>query len=468
MKKYPFVLFLIAFTLVFFSSSCKKVNGFSKGNLSFSADTLVFDTVFTTIGSTTKQFKIYNKENKTVTIDEVELMGGANSPFRMNLDGLSGTTFSDLNLAGNDSLFVFVDVTLQVNNQTNPMVIQDSIRFRTNGVDQYVQLAVWGQDMYYHYSNLAPGSISLDLNEGTWPNDKPHLIYGAAFVDEDKTLNIQAGTDIYLHKNALLYVYKGTLNMNGSLNNEITVQGDRLEADYDDVMGQYYGIYFDSARPSTINYTNIKNGITGIHAFDRHPANASTDYTVTITNSKISNNANNGVFIYMGARIKAENCVISQNGAFALLVLVGGDFNFNHCDLLGYNGQSQNQAVGIVNHFDDGTANYVGSINEGFIRNCVIYGSLTSEIGFDISDPDLVTLNFDIRNCLIKKETIGTEAYYVNNLWNTEPQFEDVSLDKYKFPTTSPLYQSADVSFPTNSGTNIEGLIVSPANIGAY
>jgi hypothetical protein len=130
--------------------SCKKNNLLSKKNLEFSVDTLVFDTVFTTIGSTTKQFKIYNKESKTVQIDQIELMGGQNSPFRMNVDGNMGTSMSNLRIEGKDSLFVFVEVTLDINSQTLPMIVEDSIRFRTNGKDQYVKLAVCGQDMYFH------------------------------------------------------------------------------------------------------------------------------------------------------------------------------------------------------------------------------------------------------------------------------------------------------------------------------
>ena len=256
MKKYSFIPYIVVLVILVFNSGCKKKNSFSNGNLSFSRDTLVFDTVFTTIGSTTKQFKIYNNDNKAVNIDKIQLMGGENSPFRINVDGTPGKTFSSITLPGNDSLFVFIEVTLKVNNSTNPMVIEDSIRFTTNGVDQYVQLRVWGQDMYYHYSYLGPGNNVYDTNEGVWPNDKPHLIYGAAIVDEDKSLTIQSGTKIFMHKNALLFVYKGTLNINGTLNNEVTIEGDRLESDYDDISGQFYGVYFDNAKPSTIcHYT---------------------------------------------------------------------------------------------------------------------------------------------------------------------------------------------------------------------
>ena len=130
LKKQLYLFLILSFGLVILSTSCKKKNFLSKKNLSFSIDTLVFDTVFTSIGSTTKQFKIYNKENKTVNITDIELMGGDASPFRMNVDGIMSTKIQDIELEGKDSLFTFLEVRLKVNNQTNPMVIRDSIRFR--------------------------------------------------------------------------------------------------------------------------------------------------------------------------------------------------------------------------------------------------------------------------------------------------------------------------------------------------
>ena len=124
-KKQLYFFFILSFGLVILTTSCNKKNFLSKKNLSFSIDTLVFDTVFTNIGSTTKQFKIYNKENRTVNITDIELMGGESSPFRMNVDGIMSTQIQNIELEGKDSLFVFVEVTLAVNGQTLPMIIED-------------------------------------------------------------------------------------------------------------------------------------------------------------------------------------------------------------------------------------------------------------------------------------------------------------------------------------------------------
>lgn len=425
-----FLSIIIIIALYFSNTGCSKKNFFSKDNLTFSVDTLVFDTVFTTIGSTTKSFKIYNPESKTVQIDEVELMGGEDSPFRMNLDGLIGHNFSNIRIEGNDSLFVFVEVTLNVNNQNSPLIIEDSIRFQTNGKDQYVKLAVWGQDAYFHYK---------DLNEGIWPNDKPHVIYGYAAVDSAKSLTIQAGTQVHLHKNSLLYVYKSTLNIQGTLGNEVVFQGDRLEQDYQEVTGQYYGIYFQQAKPSTIDYAILKNGTSGVHLYSEDPTN--TGYTLTMTNTVIQNEARYGVFIYSGAKVKAENCIISKNGTHALLVLEGGDFNFNHCNLLGY-GSSQNPAVGISNfytNYQTATTN-VGSINEGVLYNCVLTGNIATELAIDTIQMSGVNLNFDFKNCLIKSETIQTDAFYQNIFWNNNPLFTDPTIYDFSFSINSILH----------------------------
>lgn len=429
-------------------TSCKKTVLFSKGNLSFSKDTVVFDTIFTTIGSTTQQFKFYNNDNKAVIVEDIQLMGGTNSPYRINVDGVSGTNFSDIELPGNDSLFVFVEVTLDPNNGLNPMIIEDSIRFRTNGTDQYVQLAAWGQDAYFHYSYISQGIF--DLNEGTWPNDKPHVIYGAAFVDSAKTLNIQAGTDIYLHKGAMLYNYKGVLNIDGTMTNPVTLQGDRLESEYDDVSGQFYGIYMQEALESTIDYAIIRNGTAGIHLFSEDASN--TGYTLNLSNTVIENCARYGVFIFSGAKVKAENCIIGRNGTHGLLVLEGGDFNFNYCTIVGYDGgDDQAAAVGITNYYE-----FLASINEGTITNSVIYGNLEHELAIDtIGDPG-VTLNFMFENNLIRSATVFTDAFFQNNIWNQNPQMLNPNGGDYHWLSSSPLNGAANSGFTmTNPETGI-------------
>lgn len=458
------ILFLVILTST--SLSCKKNTSFSKNHLNFSQDTLVFDTIFTTIGSTTKQLKIYNLNNEPIRIESISLKNGNNSPFRLNVDGKADVNFSNLEIAPNDSIYAFVDVKLSVNNQNLPMVVEDEIEFTTNGKTQVIQLAVWGQDIHYHYSDILNGTV-LDFNEGIWENDKPHLIYGAAIVDEGKSLTIPAGTKIYLHKNARLIIYKASLNIEGTLGNEVTFQGDRLESDYNNVTNQYYGIYFDSARTSSINYLELKNATVGIHLFGNNDLNAPDDFTLTITNSKILNNGYYGVLSYRGSSISVENSIISNNESFGFLSLVGGKFNFNHCNVLGYKSSNQSQAFGVINYFTENDLTYISSV-EGKVTNSIIYGYNENEIGFDtLTNINGISINLDFQRNLIKKDTINLPLWYKNNsIWNTPPLFTNIPEYDFTLLPNSPAIGTGDNLFPYFNNLNINGEIVSPPNIG--
>ncbi len=437
------------------------------GNLAFSKDTVVFDTIFTTIGSTTQQLKVYNTTNSTLNIEEVRLMGGENSVFRVNFDGLSGTTFKNTEIESKDSLFLFVEVTLNINGQDLPMVVEDSILFRANGKDQYIILAAWGQDMYYHYSNLSGSSSGWDLNEGIWPNDKPHVIYGAAFVDSAKTLTIQAGTSIHLHKNSFLFNYKGTLNIEGTVTNPVTIQSDRLESFYNDVPGQYQGVYFKEALPSYFNHVIIKNGATGIHLEGAAPSNGTTP-TLTINNSLIYSHSYYGILSFAGARIKGENNVIAKNGIHAFVNLAGAAFDFNQCTFLGF-GQGTNQAaaVGISDNYSGNNQTIVTNI-DGRITNSIIYGTLNYELAINTDNIGTNQFFFD-RNFIWNAEPLEYPGITANNTWLINPKIKNQSAFDFSLMSDSPCKDAGSPMYPTINNTDIRGVLRLPLpDLGAY
>jgi len=430
---------LSAIALAMSTSSCKKDLLLSTDNLEFSVDTVLFDTVFTSIGSITKRFKIYNRSNRPVIVDEVRLAGGSASSYRFNLDGVSGILFQDVRIPANDSLFGFVEVTLGENNLNGPLIIEDSILFSTNGVEQRVLLAAWGQDAYFHYN---------DVNSGVWPNDKPHVVYGFAGIDSAQVLTIPAGTNIYLHKNSLIYVFKGSLHIAGEVNNKVTIQGDRLEAFYDDVKGQYYGVYFQEALPSLIEHAVIKNGTAGVHVFSEDPSN--TGYTVEIRNSEIYNHSSYGIFNYSGGKIKGDNLLVHNNNFYALFVLEGGDYNFSHCHFLGYGTDGNQPAVAIKNYFtrSDGIT-YIGGINEGTINNSVLFGNGENQLVYDtITQGGAVPIVYDYQYNLIQLASPVTgDPGFSNIIWNLNPLFTNLEELDYTFPSNSPLNNGGGALF---------------------
>ena len=117
-------IFLPLILLIAFISGCKKdeITTDPSSTVSFSADTILFDTVFTTIGSTTSILKVYNNNDQAISISSIQLEGASGSMYRMNVDGLPGTSFSDIEIEANDSLFIFVEVTVDPGNVNLPFV----------------------------------------------------------------------------------------------------------------------------------------------------------------------------------------------------------------------------------------------------------------------------------------------------------------------------------------------------------
>ncbi len=289
------------------SSSCKKDKFISdpSAKLEFSQDSVLFDTVFTTIGSSTKNIRIRNKNDKKIKISSVVLQGGAQSAFIINVDGSPGSSFKDIELAAKDSMYIFIQVNVNPTNQNSPLIITDKLIFTVNGNTQELPLEAWGQDAYYHYPTDAikfkdgsyfPYSTVGPAGTGTlvtWPNDKPHVIYGYLVADSAQTLIIKAGTRIYMNYKAGIWVFrKGEMQILGQKGNEVLIQGARREADYADEPGQWDRIWINEGSVNNvIDYAIIKNGYIGVQTelFASDFSNTINPRRLKITNTRIQN-----------------------------------------------------------------------------------------------------------------------------------------------------------------------------------
>jgi len=253
---------IVLFLALLSFQSCRKdefIDTNPSIKLAFSTDSILFDTVFTTIGSVTKQLKVYNNNDNTISISSIKLEGGSPSFYRINVDGEPSLEVRDVEIAAKDSLYIFIHVTIDPNNTNNPLVVADQIVFETNGNVQGVDLVAWGQDAYFYYYNI----ISFDYE---FKNDKPHVVYGYVIIDSSYTLSIEEGTNVYMHANSFLYVYRdGSLKINGTLDKPVTIQGDRLEEYYKDIPGQWNWIWLSAMSvDNEINYAIIRNSVRGV------------------------------------------------------------------------------------------------------------------------------------------------------------------------------------------------------------
>ncbi|NOZ47617.1 MAG: hypothetical protein GXO79_12675 [Chlorobi bacterium] len=435
-NKFTFI-YIISLLIIFFSCNKDEILTDSNVKLTFSTDTVMFDTVFTTIGSTTKRLKVYNTYDKTINISSVKLAGNTITNFRLNIDGDKVNSVSDLEILPNDSLYIFVEVTVDPNGENSPILIQDSIIFITNGNVQDIDLVAFGQDVH-----LINGQI---IETETWNNDKPYLIYNSMLVDSLKTLTINEGTQLHFHRNSSLIVL-GTLIVKGTVENPVVFQGDRLEPMYDDVPGQWGVIALIAGSTNNrIDHAIIKNGIVGIQVGEY---NKSVAPDLFITNTRIENMTTHGLYLF-NSTVVAANCLIANCGYYGAFMAVSGIHKFYHCTFANYFEYANrvDPTVLISNNISvnvDGVNNqYIGNMDVYF-GNSIIYGNNIEEIG--ISEATEANLNYKFENCLIKDSTfeheefpldLTDESHFVNIINNKNPRFKDINEYNYELDTLS-------------------------------
>lgn len=442
--------------MVLFFSECRKRDKITKDpsvKLAFSTDSILFDTVFTTIGSTTKRFKIYNPHSEKVIISDIRLVKGNQSNFRINVDGFPGPSISNVEIAANDSAFVFVQVTVDPNSANTPMVIYDQLQFNTNGNEQKVILEAWGQDAYFHKNEVICGDL-------TWPTDKPHVIYGLVAVGypnicEGSSLTIQPGTIVHGHVGGTILTYKSSLNAVGTSASPITFRGDRLEDyllyDADSVSGQWRGLYFIQANESKIENATIRNAVIGIQVDTLSAGNF-----VNLNKVKVENTLYSGI-VSQGGNIKAENCLFGNAGTNSAIISIGGTAEFNHCTFGNYwiDGIRKDPCLLVQDYYEYNGGAIHRPFTNVLITNSIIYGNIENEVVIDVIDETKVKLD----NCLYKQNADNsTPQFFNNSILNQDPLFENnTNLWIFKLKSGSPAINKGNISYPTQLNDDIDG-----------
>jgi hypothetical protein len=456
--KYLLLSITFIFLLVTGMQSCKKdvLNIDGNFKLSFSADTVYFDTVFVTLGSTTQRFKVYNNSNQRVKISAIRLASGANSFFRMNVDGIPGTQISDLEIGANDSIFVFAEVTIDPNNETNPFVVEDSILFETNGNMQKVKLLAYGRNADFYrptefptnglpaYSVLQCGTI--------WTKEKPKVIIGYLVVDTC-SLQIEAGTQVYMYNNSGLWIFPGgTLNVNGTLQDSVVFKGVRKEEEYEESPGQWDRIWINQGSTgNTINYAVIKNGNIGIQAELITEFDPTTERKLVVSNTRIRNMRTYGLYAN-NYNLEASNCLVSNCGSYALLAAGGGTYNFRHCTFANYwNETVRTEPVCAISNFlETNTAIQVADMNFSF-TNGIIYGNITNGNELIALGRPEALFNWNFSNTLLKIDNpdidLNNTANFTNVFVNEDPLFKDYTNQDYRLQVSSPAKDRGNLSF---------------------
>ncbi len=474
----------------------------SSGNLTFSRDTVFLDTVFSNIGSSTRTLKIYNKSSNNITIPNIQLGRGENSFYRLNVDGIAGKTFENIDILAKDSIFVFIEATIDFNQVTNP-IYTDSIVFDAGANVQDVKLVTLVQDAHFLFpkrdaqgikekivlgideegNEIAVEGFYLEDNE-VWTNDKPYVVYGYVGVNSNNSLTIEKGVKVHFHKNSGLLVEKdGTLKVNGERDEEVVFEGDRLEPFFSHIPGQWSAIWLRAgSKNHRINYAIIKNNIIGILM---DSIGSLSEPTLKISNTQIYNTSSFGL-LGRSANIEGKNLVIANNGQSSLACTIGGTYNFTHSTFANYwNSSIRNLPTVLVNNFvqftgSDGSESIlVRDLTAANFTNCIIEGSQNIEYFLDKVDGAL--FNFNFKNNLIKFDDFNGDftddplynfeniSIYQNNIINGEPDFKDVSHNEYIIGAESDGIEKADGNAALQVPFDILGINrTSKPDMGAY
>ncbi|MEO6844351.1 MAG: hypothetical protein ABI184_04200, partial [Ginsengibacter sp.] len=359
-----FFIFIILSAFIFFS--CKKDSFITSPNASLytSADTLSFDTVFTTVGSITQSFKIFNNNNQKLRLSQVKLSGGPSSPFKMNVDGTATSEIDNVEIDANDSLYVFVQVNVNPNSDSLPFILSDSIQIVYNGNIKLVQLQAYGQNAVFLKKQILNGNI-------TWNKSLPYVIIGGVQLDTNAVLNISPGTKIYLHADAPFLV-DGTLKANGTKENPVIFSGDRLDPDYKDLPASWPGIFFRSTSENNfLKHTIIQNAYQGVIA---QALSTTANPKVNLSQCIINNIYDAGI-LAINTTFYSDNSLISNCGS-NIEIEYGGDYRFINCTVASYgNGNiiHKNPVLQLSDYITQGVSNSTAPLN-AFFQNCIFWG----------------------------------------------------------------------------------------------
>lgn len=444
-------------------SSCKK-DGFltdQNASIGFSADSLNFDTIFTSRGSVTRSFLIHNPNDQKIQITSISLAGGNTSAFKINADGTAGPEIRNIEIAANDSIYVFATVLIDPDSNNLPFIVKDSIGILLNGHTRFVQLQAYGRNAKFLKNHIVSGTE-------VWNNEMPYVILGELIIEENSELIIEEGAGIYFHADAPMIV-NGSLLVNGDYfdSTKIVFQGDRLDEPYNKYPGSWPGIYFtETSNNNVLNYAVIKNSYRGISTENFLPGT-----TKVVLNQCIIENAYDAGILAIGSSMEVNNCVISNCGN-GIILGYGGEYLFQHVTAVNIANNyiiTKNPLLTVANYIVENNSIQLNSLKARFV-NSIFWGQ-GSLIEDEVKVLKEGNTEFDVEfeNCIwkIKKQP---EYGIFSNMINSDPLFDSINISEqyYNF-RLKPESPAIDAGKPLILPVDITGKTRGATpDIGAY
>ncbi len=388
-------------------------------NLTFSRDTVAFDTVFTSVGTSTIRLMVYNRNRNALLIQRI--WTDNSSAFMVNVDGENDLSrLTDIQLNGGDSLFVFIKAHIDPLKVNNPVLIEDNLHFAFNDKTQSVHLEAIGQDVH-----LIKSAERYTLrNNCTFNDDKPYLIYDTVAVQGKLTL--KAGARLFFHDKAAIIAYGG-VDAVGSLDKPIVLKGDRVDDLFDNVpyayvAGMWSGVYlFDLKGTGTksyrLEYVDILSANVGLYVYSEKETSLPA---LSLLNSRIHNHAVYGLVLY-NTNATVANTELS-NAASYCAYLEGGTHRFVHSTIASYFNSTDVRIQSTSRQ--DVAAVYINNLSKeaqpthASFHNCIVSGvrgnNLLVATPFEQYYTDTIT------GCYLKADSLNIPKATHNIYWQKE------------------------------------------------
>lgn len=394
--------------------------------LRFSSDTIRFDTVLTTIPSSTRMLTVYNRNKNGLRIQRVWMERMKDSPYQVNVDGISLSPAQeayDFEVRGGDSLMVFVKVLLPETGQDEPLVNNDRLMIQLeSGVVQSVVLTATAQDSYMWRGKIIHSDTTLC-------SGRPFVIYDSLVVAPDITLTLERGVQLYFHDKANLLVY-GRLDVRGVRDSMVVFRGDRTDRlfdylPYDNTPSRWGGIrLFAESTGNRFCGADIHSATFGI-ACD---SSSVDEEKLRLENSVLHNIGGDGLSV-LGNRIRVTNTQISNTLGHCVSV-VGGDVEFLHCTLAQFYPWEalRGKALYLANQ----RFNMSYPLYKAHFLNCIITGYSDDVIQGSIDDEeDNVDYLFD--HCLLNTVKSDDMRRFVGIVYEADEKDKDTCAREKNF-----------------------------------
>ena len=380
--------------------------------LTFSTDSVKMDTVFSTVGSRTYDFWVYNRSSRGVRLQRVSLQQGNQTGFRVNVDGsyldnAIGSVVTDLEVRSGDSIRVFVELTAPRNQQPDPQLVEDRLVFLLeSGVSQAVTLRGFAWDALLIDSLVVSRDTLIESRQ-------PIVIARGLRVDSAAVLTVR-NTTLYFHDKAGIDVY-GTL-----LTDSVVMRGDRLDhmfdyLPYDRVSGQWRGIrFYPSSYENELRATEVRNAECGIVC----------DSTALLANRQRLYMEGSVVHNCAGPGLQAFNSWVGllrcqfSNTEGDCVAFYGGAAIMDHCTLAQFYPFSADRGAAL--RFSNFYAGYPYPLQRMSMTNSIVTGYEADVVmGTALENDSVTPFTYYFENTLLRTPALNDSVNCVEVSWET-------------------------------------------------